>query len=179
MLSSAHRTTAQGAFELPPASTRGRRPPSDGLTISGALSQEMARVEQRQEVAAARPAGRDSVAIAPASGWSIFSGKSSPSAALAAPAEQAVVAEPKFATKADADAAVVKSLQDALAAAGVKFDGLGLAAHEDVVTHPGGSYVNRYISVTANGHAEGLMTDLVAINPKIAVLDIKRMLGIA
>ncbi len=75
------------------------------------------------------------------------------------------------------DDAIVKSLKDALTAAGVSFDGLGLAAHQDVVTYPGGSYVNRYISVNTNGHEEGLMTDLVAMNPNVAVVDIKNMLG--
>lgn len=75
------------------------------------------------------------------------------------------------------DAAVLQSLEDALAAAGITVDGLGLATHQDVVTSPGGSYINRYISVQTNGHEEGLMTDLVALNPNVAVIDVKRMLG--
>ncbi len=72
---------------------------------------------------------------------------------------------------------MLQALKDALSAAGVNVEGLGLAAHNDVVTYPGGAYTNRYISVTANGHEEGLMTDLVGINPNVAVLDIKHMLG--
>ena len=75
------------------------------------------------------------------------------------------------------DAAVVQSLKDALTAAGVNVQGLGLDIHNDVERYPGGTYLNRYISVdTPNGSA-GLMTDLVALDPKIAVGDIKRMLG--
>jgi hypothetical protein len=79
--------------------------------------------------------------------------------------------------KLSGDAAVLQSLKDALAAAGINTDGLGLATHQDVVSYPGGSYINRYISVETNGHEEGLMTDLVGINPNVAVLDIKHMLG--
>jgi hypothetical protein len=72
---------------------------------------------------------------------------------------------------------VLQTLKDALTAAGINADGLGLATHEDIVTSPGGSYVNRYISVETHGHEEGLMTNLVALNPNVAVFDIKRMLG--
>jgi hypothetical protein len=124
------------------------------------------------------------------SGWSIFGGNTGANTAptrstdrtktpATAGASGAVTGAPVYATRAEADAAIVKSLQDALAAAGINTAGLGLAAHEDVVTYPGGSYINRYISVNTNGHVAGLMTDLVSINPKIAVLDIKRMLGMA
>ncbi len=75
------------------------------------------------------------------------------------------------------DAAALQNLKDALTAAGINWDSLGLATHQDLVTSPGGSYVNRYISVETNGHEEGLMTDIVATNPNVAVFDIKRMLG--
>jgi hypothetical protein len=126
-----------------------------------------------------------------ADGWSIFSKKESGAKAAAPkPASDATSVKEAVApkiqeqplatplTRAEADALVVKALKDALSAAGVNFDALGLAAHEDVVTYPGGSYINRYISVTTkSGHMEGLMTDLVAINPKVAVLDIQRMMG--
>ncbi len=77
----------------------------------------------------------------------------------------------------DADSAVLQSLKDALSAAGINVQGLNLTLHDTTETYPGGSYENRYISVdTPNGSA-GLMTDLVAINPNIAVQDIKRMLS--
>lgn len=127
------------------------------------------------------------------SGWSIFGGNTGANAAskptgasaAATPAASsktatdgaAAASGPVYANRAEEDAAVVKSLQDALSAAGINTSGLGLAAHEDVVSYPGGSYINRYISV--NGRGEGLMTDLVAINPQVAVLDVKRMLGMA
>lgn len=75
------------------------------------------------------------------------------------------------------DAAILQSLKNALGLAGVDFSSLGLEAHNDIVTYPGGAYLNSYISVTANGHTEGLMTNLVGINPNVAVLDIKHMLG--
>lgn len=77
------------------------------------------------------------------------------------------------------DAAIVQSLKDALAAAGINVQGLNLTAHTSTETYPGGSYVNRYISVDTPSGSTGLMTDLVAIDPKIAVQDIKRMLGAA
>lgn len=73
----------------------------------------------------------------------------------------------------------MQALKDALGAAGINTDGLDLRPHTEVVTYPGGAYINRYISVQAHGHEEGLMTDLVAMNPKIAVLDIQRMMGLA
>lgn len=75
------------------------------------------------------------------------------------------------------DAATLKALQDALAAAGIDYGSFGLSTRQDNVTYPGGSYVNRYISVSVNGQDTQLMTDLVKINPKIAVGDIERMMG--
>jgi hypothetical protein len=78
-------------------------------------------------------------------------------------------------TLADDDAAILRALKDALTATGIDFSGLGLDTHQDEVTSPGGSYIHRYISVTINGHMEGLETDLVGFDPMIAVIDIENM----
>lgn len=75
------------------------------------------------------------------------------------------------------DDAVVQALKDALAAAGINYQNLNLTAHANVEGYPGGSYLNRYISVDTPGGSAGLMTDLVSIDPKVAVQDIKRMLN--
>jgi hypothetical protein len=95
-----------------------------------------------------------------------------PSAAAQSSAPQAATAQPLT-----GDAATLQGLEDALISAGIDYSSLGLATHQDVVTYPGGSYTNRYISVSANGHDSELMTDLVNISPKVAVGDIERMLG--
>lgn len=143
----------------------------------------------RQDSATTRTERQNSVTNG-LDGWSIFGGKKTgatgsaqqaaapkgPAAATSA-SSSVPAASAALLTKAESDARVVQSLKDALAAAGINAEGLGLAAHEDVVTYPGGSYINRYISVQGNDHIEGLMTDLVAIDPKVAVLDIQRMMG--
>jgi hypothetical protein len=104
-----------------------------------------------------------------------------PTASVTANAPAAVTASSGGASNSSVapagDAAVVQALNDALAAAGINTDGLNLTAHTDLVTYPGGAYINRYISVEAHGHEEGLMTDLVSMNPNVAVLDIRNMLA--
>lgn len=129
----------------------------------------------RQSLSAAAPASQGMAAL--------FGGAQSTAsqnvATPAATSQNSVTTPAATTTQPTGDAAVLQSLKSALAAAGVYSDGLGLATHQDVVTSPGGAYVNRYISVNVHGHEEGLMTDLVAMNPNVAVLDIKRMLGMA
>jgi hypothetical protein len=103
-----------------------------------------------------------------------------PTTTVAASSQQTAAASQNPATPTTGlgnDDSVVQSLKDALTAAGISVEGLGLTAHTDVVTYPGGSYINRYISVNAHGHEEGLMTNLVAIDPKVAVVDVKNMLA--
>ncbi len=100
------------------------------------------------------------------------------STAAPAPATETAPATASTQTPLYGDDAVVQSLKDALTAAGIDYSNLGLAAHQNIETYPGGAYLNRYISVNTHDHQEGLMTDLVAINPNVAVVDIKRMLGI-
>jgi hypothetical protein len=137
---------------------------------SATLSARQSSVSTRQGSAAAAALSSASSMAAAASGSS--SGSTSTSTAVTAKtAESSSVSAQK------SDDAIVQSLRDALTAAGVNISGLGLIAHNDVEGYPGGTYVNRYISVsTPNGYA-GLMTDLVGVDPKVAVLDIKRMLG--
>jgi hypothetical protein len=125
------------------------------------------------------PAAVEPSASAPTAAKAVESANTDISTAKSVADSATRAAPASYATRADTDAAIVQSLKDALTAAGIGYDGLGLGAHEDIVTYPGGSYINRYISVNTNGHVEGLMTDLVGINPKVAVLDIKRMLGLA
>jgi hypothetical protein len=187
------RASYRGTAELPNSTLPNRRPASKPGETAGipdmATRASLRPGGRRQEVGTA-PSPRQTNSAAPAKqadGWSIFSKKDTgartpaPATAATSTAPASEAKEPALAapvTRAEADALVVKALKDALTAAGVNFEALGLEAHEDVVTYPGGSYINRYISVTTkSGHMEGLMTDLVAINPRVAVLDIQRMMG--
>jgi cytoskeletal protein RodZ len=94
------------------------------------------------------------------------------------PASSTQVSAPQDATaQPTGDDATLQSLENALNAAGIDYSNFGLATHNDTVTYPGGSYINSYISASVNGDNTELMTNLVAINPNVAVGDIQRMLG--
>lgn len=188
------RTSYRGTAELTPTNNLRTRRTAMDETRGSELSEAIARSTEgpaRRRNSATPSAARQEVVTPPvdrALGWLLFSRKDSTAAAGAAstPAASSTtspvgVTEPAAEPlpRAEADALVVDRLKAALTAAGVSFEGLGLAAHEEVVAYPGGSYIHRYISVRNNltGHVDGLMTDLVAMNPKIAVVDIQRMLG--
>ncbi len=161
-----HRRDAGAAFPLATESleaTSPNKPSSSG----GAGRQAYASLRQ------------DSVAsILAAAATSTASARVTPSVSATASGQAATkAATPTPAPALTGDAAVVQSLKDALAAAGVNVEELGLNIHNDVERYPGGTYLNRYIAVDTPYGSAGLMTDLVALDPKIAVLDIKRMLG--
>lgn len=75
--------------------------------------------------------------------------------------------------------ATMNSLTQALQAAGINPNSLNMIAHDDVATYPTGAYQNRTITVLANGHVENFSADLTAINPNVAVVEIKRLLSMA
>lgn len=187
------RTSYRGTAELTPINLRTRRTAMDetrGSELSEAIAGSTEGPARRRNSVTASALRQEAVTLAAdrSAGWALFSRRDSTAAAstTSPPAGSSAtspgrVAEPAAEplTRAEADALVVDRLKQALTAAGVSFESLGLAAHEDVVAYPGGSYIHRYISVRNNltGHVDGLMTDLVAMNPQIAVVDIQRMLG--
>ena len=61
---------------------------------------------------------------------------------------------------------------------GLNPGGFNLSYSEEVVGYPGGSYVNRLITVeSSSGRKEQLMAELVFRNPQVAVMDIRRFAG--
>jgi hypothetical protein len=70
-------------------------------------------------------------------------------------------------------------LSAALSAAGIDPGTLGLKGHDDIVDFPGGGYMLHTIDVTAGGRTEHLLANLVALAPRVAVTEIKHMLGVA
>ena len=72
---------------------------------------------------------------------------------------------------------VMAQLSTALQAAGIDPKSLNMVAHDDVATYPGASYVNRLITLQAGNRVENFMADLTAINPNVAVQEIKRLIS--
>lgn len=69
------------------------------------------------------------------------------------------------------------ALSAALRAAGIDPGTLGIVAHDDQVTYPGGSYVNHLLTLKAGSHVENFMADLTLTNPNVAVTEIKHLLS--
>jgi hypothetical protein len=109
---------------------------------------------------------------------------SQPSAAAATPppAQPAAAAPAQAQTEAApqvfSPTAAVTSLQRAMLSSGLNPRAFNLSYSEEVVGYPGGSYVNRLITVeSASGRKEQLMAELVFRNPQVAVMDIRRFAG--
>lgn len=185
MVQTVHRGVAQRAVDLRPAHSRQPRgistnsfslsrlagigsPAATPSTRTPATSQNSATGQNPASTVDLGSIINIRQAITPASAPSTAAAGSVATDAAAEPAPAALYG----------DDAVVQSLKDALTAAGIDYSNLGLTVHQDIERYPGGAYLNRYISVNTHDHQEGLMTDLVAMNPNIAVGDIKRMLGI-
>lgn len=69
-------------------------------------------------------------------------------------------------------------LDSALQSAGIDPNSLGMVAHDDIAAFPGGSWVNHLITLTAGGHVESFSTDLMMLNPNVAVTEIKHLIGV-
>lgn len=87
-------------------------------------------------------------------------------------------ATPATLIPADSGATVVDTLKAALTQAGVDISGMQFSRHQDIVTYPGGSYVNDMISFSANsGQTHEYMTNLVGIAPQVTVAEIQQLMA--
>lgn len=83
---------------------------------------------------------------------------------------------PLLAPAADASSPV-DVLSAALQAAGIDPKALGMSAHDQICTYPGGSYINHLITVTApNGRTQDYMSNLMMLSPNVTVTEIKHLL---
>ena len=73
---------------------------------------------------------------------------------------------------------VIDTLKAALVQAGVDISSMQFTEHRDLVTYPGGSYINDIISLQApNGRTHEYMTDLVALSPQVTVNEIQQLMA--
>jgi len=101
--------------------------------------------------------------------------------ATAVQASPASAATEKSAAVAPAPAASqdpISRLGDALKAAGLDPAAFGITAHEDTVWYPGGTYMNRMLTVNLpNGRTENFDTNLTNLRPDVTVIEIQRLLS--
>ena len=141
--------------------------------------------------AAARPGNSVSLrASAPGTGWALAATTmpdrqeiatrvvASPPAAAspnqAAPAARNVWGGTGFTDTATA----LSQLTEALKEAGIDPGTLGLYGHDEMQYFPAGDYKLHLIDVTVGGRTEHLLANLVSLAPKVAVTEIKNMLGL-
>ncbi len=73
---------------------------------------------------------------------------------------------------------VIDTLKAALVQAGVDVSGMHFDQHQDVVTYPGGSYVNDLISFqSASGRTHEYMSNLTEIAPQVTVVEIQQLMA--
>ena len=73
---------------------------------------------------------------------------------------------------------VIDTLRAALVQAGVDISGMQFNQHHDVVTYPGGSYVNDLISFqSASGRTHEYMANLTEIAPQVTVVEIQQLMA--
>jgi hypothetical protein len=68
-------------------------------------------------------------------------------------------------------------LSNALQNAGIDPKSLGMVPHDDPASYPGGSYENHLITLNARGHVTSISSDLMMLNPNVAVTEIKSLLA--
>ena len=89
------------------------------------------------------------------------------------PATPAVTTDPSV-----SPTPVVDTLKAALVQAGLDISGMQFTEHSDLVTYPGGSYINDIISMkTSTGQSHDYMTNLVAIDPQVTVNEVVQLLA--
>ena len=97
---------------------------------------------------------------------------------LTTPASHPTSAATAAPTTADPGSTVVDTLKAALVQSGVDISGMQFTEHRDLVTYPGGSYINDIISLQApNGRTHDYMTDLVALSPQVTVNEIQQLMA--
>ena len=73
---------------------------------------------------------------------------------------------------------VIDTLKTALIQAGVDISGMEFSQHHDVVTYPGGSFVNDLISFqSASGRTHEYMANLTKIAPQVTVVEIQQLMA--
>ena len=72
----------------------------------------------------------------------------------------------------------MQKLLDTLTALGMSTAGLNISYNEEAVGYPGGSYMNRQISVTSGGKTEQFSADLTEINPLVTAYEMQRYFGV-
>ena len=72
----------------------------------------------------------------------------------------------------------ISRLGEALKSAGLDPAAFGITAHEDTVWYPGGTYMNRMLTVSLpNGRTENFDTNLTNLRPDVTVIEIQRLLS--
>ena len=72
----------------------------------------------------------------------------------------------------------MKKLLDTLTALGMSTAGLNISYSEEAVGYPGGSYMNRQISVTSGGKTEQFSAELTERNPLVTAYEMQRYFGV-
>jgi hypothetical protein len=83
---------------------------------------------------------------------------------------------PRLATTTD-QLSTLEILKASLIKAGVDTTGMQFTQHQDLVTYPGGSYVNDLIDLQVGGKSHTYMANLVALDPKVTVVEIEQLLA--
>jgi len=73
----------------------------------------------------------------------------------------------------------MQKLLDTLSALGMSTTGLNISYSEEAVGYPGGSYMNRQISVTSGGRTEQFSAELTERNPLVTAYEMQRYFGVA
>ena len=72
----------------------------------------------------------------------------------------------------------MQKLLATLSALGMSTAGLNISYNEEAVGYPGGSYMNRQISVTSGGKTEQFSADLTEKNPLVTAYEMQRYFGV-
>jgi len=77
----------------------------------------------------------------------------------------------------DQQPSAIDLLKAALVQNGMDISGMQFNEHKDIVTYPGGAYVNDLISFQDGIRTHEYMANLVAINPQVTVNEIQQLLA--
>jgi hypothetical protein len=72
----------------------------------------------------------------------------------------------------------MQKLLETLSALGMSTSGLNISYNEEAVGYPGGSYMNRQISVTSGGKTEQFSAELTEKNPLVTAYEMQRYFGV-
>lgn len=144
--------------------------PAKPTFLGNLFGNQVSRAIQRVSGTTVRPAGGATPSLTPAA-------TPSPASQNSVTAPPVTPFAPPQGPSSPATDAALKMLASALEAAGVSASPLNMVAHDDVVGYPGGNYTNHLITLQAGSHTENFMADLVAMNPSVAVTEIKHLLA--